>query len=207
MRKRYLCRWLLAAVAADHSRASAGSPGAHQRNPLRQRRHRCRRSRRGLRARGHGSHRLAGRALQRQRRRLVRHAERCPASCPRPADARACVVLDYPPTASRTARPMASRWWTPAARWSNSCRTKARSPRPTAPATGITSTDIGVIEDGHEPVGLSLARNAAGAWSGPATSTFGACNDDGDTAAARRSRQRHRHAGERHHQRGRAASR
>jgi len=47
-------------------------------------------------------------------------------------------------------------------------------------ATGITSVDIGVIEAGTEPAGLSLTRNAAGTWSGPATATFGACNDDGE---------------------------
>ena len=46
------------------------------------------------------------------------------------------------------------------------------------PAAGITSTDIGVSEDGNGLPGTSLARNAAGAWSGPASSTFGACNDN-----------------------------
>ena len=46
------------------------------------------------------------------------------------------------------------------------------------PATGLTSTDIGVAEQGTEAPGLSLARNAAGAWSGPAAATFGACNDE-----------------------------
>ncbi|HYJ39767.1 MAG TPA: hypothetical protein VEW08_03185 [Steroidobacteraceae bacterium] len=49
------------------------------------------------------------------------------------------------------------------------------------PATGITSVDIGVTEAGNEPAGMSLARDAAGTWSGPATATFGACNDDGET--------------------------
>jgi DNA/RNA endonuclease G (NUC1) len=48
-------------------------------------------------------------------------------------------------------------------------------------ANQLTSVDIGVTETGNEPVGLSLARNAAGAWAGPATATFGACNDDGET--------------------------
>src|SRR5882672_2499674 len=46
-------------------------------------------------------------------------------------------------------------------------------------ASGITSVDVGVFEAGTEPVGTSLARDAAGVWSGPATATFGACNDDG----------------------------
>ena len=45
------------------------------------------------------------------------------------------------------------------------------------PANGILSTDIGVRELGSEPIGMSLGRNGAGVWSGPATNTFGACND------------------------------
>ena len=46
-------------------------------------------------------------------------------------------------------------------------------------AEGITSTDIGVSENGSEAVGNSLARTATGAWSSAAPNTFGACNDDG----------------------------
>ena len=38
------------------------------------------------------------------------------------------------------------------------------------------------------PSGQSLARNAAGVWSGPTTSTFGACNDDGSSRRRRWSR-------------------
>jgi DNA/RNA endonuclease G (NUC1) len=49
------------------------------------------------------------------------------------------------------------------------------------PATGITSTDIGVREVGTELEGNSLARNASGVWSGPAASTFNICNDNGET--------------------------
>lgn len=49
------------------------------------------------------------------------------------------------------------------------------------PAAGVTSVDIGVREAGTEPIGNSLARDAAGTWSGPATATFGACNDNGET--------------------------
>jgi DNA/RNA endonuclease G (NUC1) len=48
-------------------------------------------------------------------------------------------------------------------------------------ANGITSVDVGVLEAGTEPLGMSLARDAAGLWSGPAAHTFGACNDNGDT--------------------------
>lgn len=49
------------------------------------------------------------------------------------------------------------------------------------PAIGLSSIDIGVREVGTEPAGQSLSRNAAGVWSGPAASSFGACNDNGDT--------------------------
>jgi DNA/RNA endonuclease G (NUC1) len=47
------------------------------------------------------------------------------------------------------------------------------------PALGTTSVDIGVSEAGTEPLGQSLQRSSVDAWSGPRTSTFGACNDDG----------------------------
>jgi DNA/RNA endonuclease G (NUC1) len=46
-------------------------------------------------------------------------------------------------------------------------------------ANGLTSIDVGVSENGSEPLGLSLARNAAGIWSAPAANSFGACNDNG----------------------------
>lgn len=49
------------------------------------------------------------------------------------------------------------------------------------PALGLTSTDIGTREAGTEPTGLSLQRSSAGTWSAPIASTFGACNDNGDT--------------------------
>jgi len=47
------------------------------------------------------------------------------------------------------------------------------------PAIGITSTDIGALQNGNGPVGESLARRADGTW-GLGASTFGACNDDGE---------------------------
>src|SRR5678815_3475604 len=48
------------------------------------------------------------------------------------------------------------------------------------PASGLTSTDVGVREVGTEPASpvTSLSRNGAGVWSGPATNTFGSCNDN-----------------------------
>jgi uncharacterized protein len=45
------------------------------------------------------------------------------------------------------------------------------------PAGGLTSTDIGVAETGSERTGLSLQRDAAGAWSGPKCASFGSLND------------------------------
>jgi len=47
------------------------------------------------------------------------------------------------------------------------------------PAAGLTSTDIGVSENGV-PEGQSLSRSgiAANAWNPPAANTMGACNDD-----------------------------
>ena len=47
------------------------------------------------------------------------------------------------------------------------------------PASGQLSVDVGVKEPTNTPVGQSLQRDGAGTWSGPKTSTFGACNDDG----------------------------
>ncbi|MCC6316871.1 MAG: DNA/RNA non-specific endonuclease [Gemmatimonadaceae bacterium] len=44
------------------------------------------------------------------------------------------------------------------------------------PADGWRSMDIGVVELGNEAPGLSLQRDAAGAWSGPFAATFGTCN-------------------------------
>jgi DNA/RNA endonuclease G (NUC1) len=45
------------------------------------------------------------------------------------------------------------------------------------PAAGMTSTDIGVSENGS-PVGLSLQRAANGLWQSVATSSFGACSPE-----------------------------
>ena len=46
------------------------------------------------------------------------------------------------------------------------------------PAAGMTSTDIGVREDGTTtPVGHSLQRLPDGTWTGPLANTFGTCND------------------------------
>jgi DNA/RNA endonuclease G (NUC1) len=46
------------------------------------------------------------------------------------------------------------------------------------PANGIVSTDIGVTESSATPIGHSLQRNGAGAWSAPAANSFSICHDD-----------------------------
>jgi 5'-nucleotidase len=48
------------------------------------------------------------------------------------------------------------------------------------PAAGVTSTDIGVLEAGSDPVGYSLQK-IDGAWKAPAQNSFGALNSGGTT--------------------------
>jgi len=51
------------------------------------------------------------------------------------------------------------------------------------PAIGVTSTDIGVAQNGSGPAGESVGRKADGTWALGA-STFGACNDNGEEPPA-----------------------
>ncbi|HUQ83198.1 MAG TPA: DNA/RNA non-specific endonuclease [Gemmatimonadaceae bacterium] len=51
------------------------------------------------------------------------------------------------------------------------------------PASGMTSTNIGVLEAGSDQAGQSLQRSPSDVWTGPLTSTFGACNDAGTPPA------------------------
>lgn len=46
------------------------------------------------------------------------------------------------------------------------------------PANGMTSTDIGVFENGNGPATGSLRRTGSGTWDPPGTADFGFCNDD-----------------------------
>lgn len=48
------------------------------------------------------------------------------------------------------------------------------------PATGMTSTDIGVRQRSDTPAGHSLQRNASGTWMEAQQNTFGTCNDAGE---------------------------
>lgn len=51
------------------------------------------------------------------------------------------------------------------------------------PAAGLRFRDIGAREDGGDAAGLSLQLRPDETWGGPASSTFGACNDNpGDLA-------------------------
>ena len=45
------------------------------------------------------------------------------------------------------------------------------------PATGMTSTDLGVAETGTTDATFSLQRNAFGGWDAPAANSFGVCPD------------------------------
>jgi DNA/RNA endonuclease G (NUC1) len=47
------------------------------------------------------------------------------------------------------------------------------------PASGLTSVDVGAAENGDEPIGGSLQRDATGIWTKTPGNTFGACNDNG----------------------------
>jgi uncharacterized protein len=51
------------------------------------------------------------------------------------------------------------------------------------PAAGMTSTDIGVSQNGSDPIGLSLQRLPDGTWHGPVCSSFGEINDPDAPAA------------------------
>jgi DNA/RNA endonuclease G (NUC1) len=46
------------------------------------------------------------------------------------------------------------------------------------PSMGLTSTDIGVLENGTQASGFSLGRKPDGTWNTPARATFGVCNDN-----------------------------
>ncbi|HEX3478734.1 MAG TPA: DNA/RNA non-specific endonuclease [Kofleriaceae bacterium] len=54
------------------------------------------------------------------------------------------------------------------------------------PADGLVSTDIIAQEPSNTPIGDSLQRDAFNHWSGPSTSTFGACNPAGAPPPANR---------------------
>ena len=52
------------------------------------------------------------------------------------------------------------------------------------PAGGMVTRNIGVKESSTTAIGNSLSRDQAGTWFGPATNTFGACNDNTDPPTA-----------------------
>jgi DNA/RNA endonuclease G (NUC1) len=51
-----------------------------------------------------------------------------------------------------------------------------------SPVAGTVSRDIGIDEPGTTPLNQSLQMDSEGTWTGPTTSTFGTCNDNGAVA-------------------------
>jgi DNA/RNA endonuclease G (NUC1) len=96
-----------------------------------------------------------------------------PASC----GARGVVVLDYPSNGIQNGAPdgIALVNGTAVVEFLSYEGTLAAT---NGPANGMTSTDIGAAQNGTEPVGQSLSRDAGGVWSA-GDSSFGTCNDDG----------------------------
>ena len=73
---------------------------------------------------------------------------------------------------------MPSHWWTTPARWSSSYEGVFAAAN--GPASGLTSVDIGALQNGNGPLGETLQRNLAGTWT-LAAGTLGTCNDNGGT--------------------------
>ena len=172
------CRWLFAAFALIL-------------RPVPSRRMRCasarfttttpapnRRSHRGFGARGHRPHRLAGRAVQRQRRRHLRH-RRAPRRRPRHLrHARRAWYSTMPANGIQNGAPDGIALVDAPARWSNSCPTKGYSRRPMARRTASVPWTSASRRTARGRSGESLARNARRhvggrrpALSAPATTT------------------------------------
>jgi DNA/RNA endonuclease G (NUC1) len=105
-------------------------------------------------------------------------ADTIPAAC----GARGVVVLAYPQDGIQNGAPDGMALVDAAGRVVEFLSYEGAFTAVGGPADGVASVDVGVSEGTNTPVGASLARTAAGAWSGPAPNTFGACND-GDGAA------------------------
>jgi DNA/RNA endonuclease G (NUC1) len=100
-----------------------------------------------------------------------------PATC----DARGVVVINYPANGIQNGSPDGIALVEPIGSVVEFLSYEGVFAATNGPANAQPSIDIGVAEAGTEPAGQSLARNAAGTWSGPAASTFGTCNDNGNT--------------------------
>ena len=164
----YACRWLLAAVALIFSsshrhRTQVRISEIHYDNTGTD----AGEADRGLGARRHGSHRLAGRALQRQRRRVY-DTDTLTGVVPATCGARGVVVLNYPANGIQNGSPDGIALVDTPARWSNSCRTKACSPPSNGAGERHHLRRHRRQRERHRARWASLARNAAGTWSGPA---------------------------------------
>jgi len=103
-----------------------------------------------------------------------------PASC----DTRGVVVLSFLTNGIQNGAPDGMALVTPAGRVVEFLSYEGVFAATDGPATGLTSRDIGVSENGSVPIGYSLARNGAGVWSDPAPNSLGICNDaDGPQVA------------------------
>ena len=100
-----------------------------------------------------------------------------PATC----DARGVVVLDYPSNGIQNGTPDGIALVDPGAVVVEFLSYEGPFTAVGGPANGMLSVDIGVAQNGTEPLGSSLERSGAGVWTAATplgTNTFGACNDN-----------------------------
>jgi DNA/RNA endonuclease G (NUC1) len=101
-----------------------------------------------------------------------------PATC----DPRGVVVLAYPSNGIQNGSPDGIALVDPGAAVVEFLSYEGTFTAVGGPANGLLSVDIGVAQTGTEPLGSSLQRSGAGAWTAtatpPDTNTFGICNDN-----------------------------
>ena len=100
-----------------------------------------------------------------------------PATC----DTRGVVVLDYPSNGIQNGSPDGMALVDPGAVVVEFLSYEGTFTAVGGPANGLLSVDIGVAQNGTEPLGSSLQRSGAGVWTATTplgTNTFGACNDN-----------------------------
>jgi DNA/RNA endonuclease G (NUC1) len=101
-----------------------------------------------------------------------------PATC----DPRGVVVLAYPSNGIQNGSPDGIALVDPSASVVEFLSYEGTFTGVGGPANGLLSVDIGVAQNGTEPLGSSLQRSGAGVWTAtatpPDTNTFGVCNDN-----------------------------
>jgi len=101
-----------------------------------------------------------------------------PATC----DSRGVVVLAYPSNGIQNGSPDGIALVDPVASVVEFLSYEGTFTAVGGPANGLLSVDIGVAQNGTEPLGSSLQRSGAGVWTAratpPDTNTFGVCNDN-----------------------------